>query len=91
MRYLPGGVGKVALKESCPGREIAPMPDGITILCGDAVEQLRTLPDRSVHMCVTSPPFVEMAWRRLRDPGALVRAQEQAGGHVQTMIGGDDA
>ena len=33
------------------------MPDGITILCGDAVEQLRTLPDRSVHMCVTSPPF----------------------------------
>ena len=29
----------------------------ITILQGDAVEQLRTLPDGSVHCCVTSPPY----------------------------------
>src|SRR5690242_434025 len=28
-----------------------------TILCGDALEQLRTLPDASVHCCVTSPPY----------------------------------
>ncbi len=27
------------------------------ILCGDAVEQLRTLADGSVNMCVTSPPY----------------------------------
>jgi len=27
------------------------------ILCGDALEQLRTLPDGSVHCCVTSPPY----------------------------------
>lgn len=26
------------------------------ILCGDALEMLRTLPDNSVHCCVTSPP-----------------------------------
>lgn len=31
--------------------------DGVTILQGDALEMLRTLPDESVHMCVTSPPF----------------------------------
>ena len=29
----------------------------ITILQGDAVEQLRTLPDKSVQCCVTSPPY----------------------------------
>jgi len=29
----------------------------ITILQGDAVEQLRTLPDKSVHCCATSPPY----------------------------------
>jgi len=29
----------------------------ITIKQGDAVEQLRTLPDKSVQCCVTSPPY----------------------------------
>lgn len=29
----------------------------IQILCGDALEQLRTLPDESVNCCVTSPPY----------------------------------
>jgi DNA modification methylase len=27
------------------------------ILCGDALEILRTLPDASVHCCITSPPY----------------------------------
>ncbi len=27
------------------------------ILIGDCIEQMRTLPDRSVHCCVTSPPY----------------------------------
>ena len=31
-------------------------PD-VTLYNGDALEVLRTLPDRSVHMCATSPPF----------------------------------
>jgi DNA modification methylase len=31
-------------------------PD-VTLYHGDAFEVLRTLPDRSVHMCATSPPF----------------------------------
>jgi DNA modification methylase len=31
-------------------------PD-FTLYCGDALETLRQLPDGSVHMCVTSPPF----------------------------------
>ncbi len=29
----------------------------LTILTGDAIEQLRTLPDESVQCCVTSPPY----------------------------------
>ncbi len=29
----------------------------LTILQGDAIEQLRTLPDESVQTCVTSPPY----------------------------------
>jgi DNA modification methylase len=39
-------------------------PD-VQLYNGDALEVLRTLPDRSVHMCATSPPF----WS-LRDYGA---------------------
>lgn len=27
------------------------------LLCGDAIEQLKTLPDESVNVCVTSPPY----------------------------------
>lgn len=42
------------------------MNDLLTILCGDALEQLRTLPGESVQCCVTSPPY----WR-LRDYGVL--------------------
>lgn len=34
------------------------------IICGDSLEVLRTLPDRSVHCVVTSPPYF-----RLRDYG----------------------
>lgn len=29
----------------------------VTMLLGDWIEQLRTLPDQSVHTCVTSPPY----------------------------------
>ena len=28
-----------------------------TVLCGDALEVLKTLPDECVQMCVTSPPY----------------------------------
>lgn len=38
--------------------------NGVTILTGDALEQLRTLPDESVQCCVSSPPY----WRQ-RDYG----------------------
>lgn len=33
------------------------MTSTANIICGDALEQLRLLPDASVHMCVTSPPY----------------------------------
>ncbi len=33
-----------------------------TILQGDALELLRTLPPESVHTCVTSPPYEGMPW-----------------------------
>lgn len=33
------------------------MSERLKILCGDCLEQLRTLPDSSVHCCVTSPPY----------------------------------
>ena len=36
-----------------------------TVLCGDALEMLKTLPDEYVQMCVTSPPYYG-----LRDYGA---------------------
>jgi DNA modification methylase len=33
------------------------MSDMLTILCGDALSELRKLPSESVHCCVTSPPY----------------------------------
>lgn len=36
------------------------------IIVGDCIESLRTLPDESVHCCVTSPPY----WG-LRDYGVV--------------------
>src|SRR5579863_8336156 len=33
------------------------MQDRLTILCGDSVEMLKTLPGCSVQCCVTSPPY----------------------------------
>lgn len=43
-----------------------PKPEGLlTILQGDWIEQLRQIPDESVQMCVTSPPYFG-----LRDYGA---------------------
>ena len=41
------------------------------ILCGDAVEQLRTLDTDSVHCCVTSPPYFNL--RDYGTPGQLGR------------------
>lgn len=29
----------------------------VQVLYGDALEQLRTLPDQSIHCCITSPPY----------------------------------
>jgi DNA modification methylase len=31
--------------------------DLLKIICGDALEVLKTLPSESVHTCVTSPPY----------------------------------
>lgn len=39
------------------GRGAAEVIEGATILCGDALEMLRTLPAASAHCCVTSPPY----------------------------------
>lgn len=33
------------------------MSNGLTVICGDALEKLRELPDESVQCCVTSPPY----------------------------------
>lgn len=37
--------------------DIATAAPSCRVLIGDALEQLRTLPDESVHCCVTSPPY----------------------------------
>jgi DNA modification methylase len=31
--------------------------DRLTIICGDALKELKKLPDESVQCCVTSPPY----------------------------------
>jgi len=32
-----------------------------TIICGDALTQLQTLPDECIQCCVTSPPLLSFA------------------------------
>jgi len=29
----------------------------VTLYCGDCKETLKAIPDKSIHCCVTSPPF----------------------------------
>lgn len=41
------------------------------ILCGDALEQLRTIESESVHVCVTSPPYYNL--RDYEMPGQIGR------------------
>ena len=94
-RGLAGGAGA--------GGPAAPRAEGEgsvtlpgTILVGDALEQLRTLPDSSVHCCVTSPPY----WG-LRDygcegqmgleptPEAYVARMVEVFGEVRRVLRGD--
>jgi site-specific DNA-methyltransferase (adenine-specific) len=55
----------------------------VTILQGDAIEQLRTLPDCSVHMCVTSPPYFG-----LRDYGVdgQIGLEDTPGAYVARLV-----
>jgi len=51
------------------------------IICGDAVRELRLLPDESVHCCVTSPPYYG-----LRDYGtAKWEGGDPECGHIKQM------
>lgn len=53
------------------------------ILCGDAAEQLRTLADGSVNMCVTSPPYYG-----LRDYGEAgqIGIEQTPGEYIARLI-----
>ena len=54
-----------------------------SILNGDSMEMLRTLPDQSVDMCVTSPPYYG-----LRDYGedGQIGLEETPGKYVQRLV-----
>src|ERR1039458_523740 len=43
-------------------------PKAGTIICGDALSLIPTLPDRSVNLCLTSPPY---AMQRKRQYGGV--------------------
>lgn len=55
----------------------------VTLLIGDALEQLRTLPDDSVDCCVTSPPY----WG-LRDYGVAgqLGIEPTLAEHIEAMV-----
>lgn len=59
------------------------MTEQMIILCGDAIEQLRTLPADSVQCVVTSPPY----WG-LRDYGAdgQLGLEPTVGAYIDNMI-----
>lgn len=55
----------------------------VRILCGDALERLRELPDESAHTVVTSPPY----WG-LRDYGVAgqIGLEQTVGEYVETLV-----
>lgn len=59
------------------------MTNGVSILIGDALTHLRSLPDASVHCCVTSPPYYG-----LRDYGKAgqIGLEETPGAYVAKLV-----
>lgn len=53
------------------------------ILCGDAVEMLKALDDKSVHMCVTSPPYYGLRNYKTDGQIGLEKTPEQ---YVQRLV-----
>lgn len=33
------------------------MAEGISVICGDAVDEMKKLPDKSINLVVTDPPY----------------------------------
>jgi DNA modification methylase len=58
------------------------------IHCGDAVDQLTQLPDSSIHMCMTSPPYFG-----LRDYGAdgQIGLEDSLDAYIQELVDVGDA
>ncbi|MAF11407.1 site-specific DNA-methyltransferase [Candidatus Poribacteria bacterium] len=59
-------------------------PSGLasdTILCGDAYELIRDIPDDSVHLVITSPPYF-----RQRDYGAGIGGEERVEEYVDALL-----
>ena len=57
--YLtPGGAGQEFEPTGQEGNAVG--MSSSRILVGDCIEQMRTIPDQSVHCCVTSPPYWTM-------------------------------
>lgn len=59
------------------------LADKVTLLIGDAMDAIRSLPDESVHCCVTSPPY----WG-LRDYGidGQLGVEEAPGDYVRRLV-----
>lgn len=51
-----------------------------TVLCGDALEVLKTLPDECVQMCVTSPPYTVEG-----NSGDSCRVNQYSVGHYEVL------
>ena len=59
------------------------MTDDVTILQGDVIETLRTLPDQSVHCCVTSPPYHGL--RRYSDDPRIIGQEPMFEQHLDNL------
>lgn len=55
----------------------------VTILTGDCRDVLKTLPDASVHCCVTSPPYFGL---RDYNVATQIGMEPQAGEYISTMV-----
>ena len=53
------------------------------ILVGDCIEMMRTLPDQSVHTCVTSPPYF---WQRDYGVDGQIGHEETPEAFVQALV-----
>lgn len=62
------------------------MRPSVTLLCGDAREELKKVPDASVHCCVTSPPYYGLRSYGIGTDGGEIGLEQTPDEYVAQLV-----